>query len=258
LVQRAGMILQLINGNPLDKVAEYWHCTERTVKKWADRFVEFGIKGLFDLPRTGRPQVYTSDARLQVVSLACQYPGEKYLPGVTHWSVRSLTRIIHKCFKEIGKISFETVRRILNSHHLKPHQAKQVIELYQSPPEDGVVICVDERTGIQALERKHPGLPMIPGHCQRQEFEYKRHGTFCLIAGLNILTGKVFGQCYKRHTNIEFRDFLEQLVALYPEQKLYIILDNLKTHLHSNVKELLTKHDMQFIFLPFHGSWTSF
>ncbi len=168
------------------------------------------------------------------------------------------------------EISFETVRRILKSHHLKPHRikyfltrtdpnffakAKKVIELYLTPPEDGVIICVDERTGIQALERKYPGLPMIPGHCQRQEFEYKRHGTFCLIAGLNIKTGRVFGECYERHTNVEFRDFLEKLIDLYPRQKLYIILDNLKTHLHSNVKELLIDNDIEFVFLPFHGSW---
>jgi len=161
-------------------------------------------------------------------------------------------------------------RRILKSHHLKPHRikyfltrtdpnffakAKKVIELYLTPPKDGVVICVDERTGIQALERKYPGLPMVPGHYQRQEFEYKRHGTFCLIAGLNIKTGKVFGQCYERHTNVEFCDFLEKLISLFPKQKLYIILDNLKTHLHRNVKELLIDYDIEFIFLPFHGSW---
>jgi transposase len=240
------------------------------VRKWVDRFFKSGLKGLFDLPRTGRPQVYPPDTRLQVVGLACQYPGERYLPGVTHWSSRSLVGVIKKHFKEIGEISFETIRRILKSHHLKPHRikyfltrtdpnffdkAKQVIELYLSPPTDGVVICVDERTGIQALERKYPGLPMLPGHCQRQEFEYKRHGTFCLIAGLNVLTGGVFGRCYERHTNVEFRDFLENLIAIYPEQKLYIILDNLKTHLHSNVKELLREHKMQFILLPFHGSW---
>lgn len=270
MVRRAGMILQLIKGSSLEKVADYWHCTKRTVKKWAGRFYKSGIKGLFDLSRIGRPQVYTPDARLQVISLACQYPGEQYLPGVTHWSVRSLTGIVRKHFKEIGKIGIETIRRILKSHKLKPHRvkyfltrtdpnffikAKQVIEMYLSPPSDGLVICVDERTGIQALERKYPGLPMIPGHCQMREFEYKRHGTFCLIAGLNILTGEVFGQCYERHTNVEFRDFIEKLSSMYPKQKLYIILDNLKTHMHSNVKELLLKQDIQFTFLPFHGSW---
>ena len=270
MVQRAGMVFQLVKGNSLERVADYWHCTKRTVKKWADRFFKWGPEGLSDLPRSGRPMIYTPDTRLEVVGLACQYPGESYLPGVTHWSARSLAGVIKNHFKEIGEISFETVRRILKSHHLKPHRikyfltrtdpnffvkAKKVIELYLTPPKDGLVICVDERTGIQALERKYPGLPMIPGHCQRQEFEYKRHGTFCLIAGLNIKTGKVFGQCYERHTNVEFRDFLEKLISLFPKQKLYIILDNLKTHFHSNVKELLIDYDIEFIFLPFHGSW---
>jgi len=131
--------------------------------------------------------------------------------------VRSLAGVIAKHFKEIGEISFETVRQILKPHHLKPHRikyfltrtdpnffakAKKVIELYLTPPEDGVIICVDERTGIQALERKYPGLPMIPGHCQRQEFEYKRHGTFCLIAGLNIKKCSLTSMMIRRYSII--------------------------------------------------------
>lgn len=264
------MILQLVTGSSVEKAADYWHLSTRTVRKWADRYRRSGLRGLFDLPRSGRPQVYQMPARLQVVALACQYPGEYYLPGVTHWSVRDLARVVGEYFREIGRISKETVRRILRAHRLKPHRvkyfltrtdpnffikAKAVVELYLSPPQDGLVICVDERTGIQALERKHPGLPMIPGHCERREFEYVRHGAFCLIAGLNILTGQVFGQCYERHTNVEFRDFLEKLLAAYPGKKLYIILDNLKTHLHENVRQLLTNSDLRFVFLPFHGSW---
>ncbi|MQL53754.1 IS630 family transposase [Desulfofundulus thermobenzoicus] len=270
LVCRVQMVLQVVAGYSLQMVAAYLHRSVKTVQKWLDRFSRMGPKGLLDLPRSGRPQVYSPEVRLKVVGLACQYPGKEYLPGVTHWSVRTLAQIIRQRFAEIGKISRETVRRILKAHHLQPHRikyfltrtdphffqkAEQVLKLYQSPPEDGVVICVDERTGIQALERKHPGLPMLPGHCQKQEFEYKRHGTFCLIAGLNIATGKVFGQCYERHTNVEFRDFLEKLLASFANQKLYIILDNLKTHLHSNVQELVAKHNIQLVFLPFHGSW---
>ncbi|MEW6276949.1 MAG: IS630 family transposase [Bacillota bacterium] len=270
LVCRAQMVFQVVTGNSLQKVAASLNRSVKTVQKWLGRFFRKGLKGLLDLPRSGRPPVYSPEVRLKVVGLACQYPGEEYLPGVTHWSVRTLTGVIRQRFVQIEKISRETVRRILKAHHLQPHRSKyfltrtdprfsekaeQVLKLYQSPPEDGVVICVDERTGIQALERKHPGLPMLPGHCQKQEFEYKRHGTFCLIAGLNIATGKVFGQCYERHTNVEFRDFLEKLLASFANQKLYIILDNLRTHLHSNVMELVAKHNIQLVFLPFHGSW---
>lgn len=269
-VQRARIILQAIEGGSLEQIASYWHLTVKTVKKWLNRFLGKGANGLADAPRSGRPPKYSAGVRAVVVSLACQYPGEEYLPGVTHWSIRSLTTVIHKDFQELGRMSRETIREILVAHHLKPHRLKyfltrtdpnfftkaaEVIKLYLSPPKDGIVVCVDERTGIQALERKYPGRPMVPGQCQGHEFEYKRHGTFCLIAGLNILTGKVFGRCYKRHTNVEFRDFLEGLMSSYSGKKLYIVLDNLKTHLHKNVQELRLNNDIEFVFLPFHGSW---
>jgi len=100
LVQRAGMVLQLVKGNPLEKVADYWHCTKRTVKKWADRFFKYGTEGLSDLSRIGRPPIFTPDKCLKIIGLACQYPGESYLPDVTHWSARSLAGVIKKHFKE--------------------------------------------------------------------------------------------------------------------------------------------------------------
>jgi len=252
-------------------VAEMIGCAVSTVRKWYHRYQEHGISGLNDLPRSGRPKVFSARFRLELVAIVCQKPPEVFLPGVTHWSIRDLVMMLPRLLN-LKSISAETVRNILKEHHLKPHKleyyltktdpdffskAKRILDIYQSPPADGVVISFDERTAIQVLERLYPGKPLKPGYPEKMEFHYKRHPTFSLLAGLSIQTGHVFGRCYRQHTQHQFLNFMHQLTELYGERKLYIILDNLSTHKTELVKNWLAEQNgrVEFIFTPFHGSW---
>ena len=242
-----------------------------TARRWYRRYLKNGIDGLKDLPRSGRPRAFNARLRLEVVAVVCQKPAESFLPGVTHWSIRDLAMMLPRLLP-VKSISSETVRSILKEHHLKPHRieyyltktdpeffskAERILDIYQHPPEDGVVLSVDERTAIQVLERLYAGKPLRPGYPEKVEFHYKRHPTFTLLAGLCIQNGHVFGQCYQRHTQYQFLDFMQQLADFYAETKLYIILDNLNTHKTRLVKNWLSEQNgrIEFIFTPFHGSW---
>ena len=265
---RAALLYELTGtGN----VAEMIGCAVSTVRKWYHRYQEHGISGLKDLPRSGRPKVFSARFRLELVAIVCQKPPEVFLPGVTHWSIRDLVMMLPRLLN-LKSISAETVRNILKEHHLKPHKleyyltktdpdffskAKRILDIYQSPPADGVVISFDERTAIQVLERLYPGKPLKPGYPEKMEFHYKRHPTFSLLAGLSIQTGHVLGRCYRQHTQHQFLNFMHQLTELYGERKLYIILDNLSTHKTELVKNWLAEQNgrVEFIFTPFHGSW---
>ena len=242
-----------------------------TARRWYWRYLEKGIDGLKDLPRSGRPLVFSARLKLEVVAIVCQKPAETFLQGVTHWSTRDLAMMLPRLL-QIDSISKETVRRILQEHHLKPHRveyyltktdsdffskAERILDIYQSPPQDGLVLSVDERTAIQVLERLYPGKPLRPGYPEKMEFHYKRHPVFTLLAGLCIQNGHVFGRCYQRHTQHQFLDYMEHLTALYAETKLYVILDNLSTHKTKLVRNWLNEQNgrVEFIFTPFHGSW---
>ncbi|RJX25515.1 MAG: IS630 family transposase [Dethiobacter sp.] len=262
-------MLQLANS--VQAAAGIANCAASTARKWYNRYLKDGISGLKDLPRSGRPRVFKEKFKLQVIAIACQKPAETYLPGVTYWSLRDLAMMLPRLL-DVESISTESVRRILREHHLKPHRieyyltrtdpdffrkAERILNIYQSPPKDGLVLSVDERTAIQVLERLYPGLPLKPGHPEKVEFHYKRHTPFSLIAGLCIQNGQVFGRCYQRHTQYQFLDFMQSMAELYPDTRLYIILDNLKTHKTKLVKNWLAeqKGRIEFIFTPFHGSW---
>jgi transposase len=242
-----------------------------TVRKWYQRYLKDGIPGLKDLPRSGRPRVFGDKFKLQVTAIVCQKPAELYLPGVTHWSIKDLAMMLPRLLN-FRSISTESVRKILQEHRLKPHRieyyltrtdpdffskAERILNIYESPPADGLVLSVDERTAIQVLERLYPRLPLKPGYHEKVEFHYKRHTPFSLIAGLCIQSGQVFGRCYQRHTQYQFLDFMQALAQFYRDIRLYVILDNLKTHKTQLIKNWLTeqKGRIEFIFTPFHGSW---
>ena len=265
---RAALMYELTGAG---NVAEMIGCAASTVRKWYHRYRKHGISGLNDLPRSGRPKVFSARFRLELVAIVCQKSPEAYLPGVTHWSIRDLVMMLPRLLN-LKSISAETVRKILNEHHLKPHKleyyltktdpdffskAKRILDIYQSPPTDGVVLSVDERSAIQVLERLYPGKPLRPGYPEKVEFHYKRHPTFTLLAGLSIQTGHVFGRCYRQHTQHQFLDFMHQVSDLYGNRKLYIILDNLNTHKTQLIKDWLAAQNgrVEFIFTPFHGSW---
>jgi transposase len=266
---RAAWVMQLKRS--IQAAACFTGYTAATVRKWYQRYLKDGIPGLKDLPRSGRPRVFGNKFKLQITAIVCQKPAELYLPGVTHWSIRDLAMMLPRLLN-VKSISAESVRKILKEHHLKPYRreyyltrtdpdffkkAERILNLYESPPADSLVLSVDECTAIQVLQRLYPGLPLKPGYPEKVEFHYRRHTPFSLIAGLCIQTGQVLGRCYQRHTQHQFLDLIQALAEQYPSTRLYIILDNLKTHQTKLVKDWLAeqKGRIEFVFTPFHGSW---
>ena len=214
------------------------------VRRWVARFVKLGLRGLEkDAPRGGRPRLVSAQ---RVIELTTQTQPE----AATHWSTRTMA-------KEAGA-SAATISRIWRSHGLKPHLSKtfkvsndirfeekltDIIGLYMSPPERAVVLCCDEKSQVQALDRTQPGLPLKRGRAQTMTHDYKRHGTTPLFAALNILDGRVISQCQPRHRHIEWLKFLKQIDAsVAPELQIHVVLDNYATHKHPKVLAWLAKH----------------
>jgi transposase len=205
------------------------------------------------------------------VAVACHADEERDFGGFSHYSVRDLARLVAGR-GEIITMSPATVQRILDQMVLKPHRVRywltqtdpdfeekmeEIVNLYLDPPRNSRLVCLDEKTGIQALERLYPGLPLRPGLVERREFEYIRHGTIDLLAAFDVGTGKVFAQCYTHHTNVEFRHFLRALRARDPFSRWHLIMDNAAYHTKQEVidwcraqRPKITLH-----WLPFHGSW---
>jgi hypothetical protein len=210
-------------------------------------------------------------ARHPVVAVACQGSEEREFGGFSHYSVRDLARVVAGR-GEILTMSASTVQRILAEVVLKPHRGRyfltrtdplleekmaEILALYLHPPRHGRVLCLDEKTHRQALERLHPTLPLRPGSIERQEVEYVRHGRVDLFAALDVRTGEVFAQCYQRHTNLEFRHCLRTLRARDPESRWHLIVDNAGYHKTQAVldwgaaqRPKVTLHGV-----PAHGSW---
>jgi len=222
------------------------------------RYEQSGIGGLGDLDRSGRPPVIDE---LAVVVATLEAPPESL--GVTHWSARLLG-------KHLG-ISFASVARIWREHDLKPWKretftfstdpeldakVRDVVGLYLNPPEKAVVVCIDEKTQIQALEGTAPILPMRAGLPEKATHDYLRHGTTSLFAALEVATGTVTDACYQRHTHAEFLDFLKVVAKAYPRVKLHVVADNYATHKHPKVKNWLAQNPrVTMHFTPTSGSW---
>jgi transposase len=206
-----------------------------------------------------------------VVAVACQGESEREYQGFSHYSTRDLARLLAGR-GEIVTISPATVQRMLAELVLQPHRFRywltrtdpeferkmeEIVRLYVDPPRRSRLLCLDEKTGIQALERLYPTLPMRPGQIERQEFEYQRHGVVDLFAALDVHTGEVFAQCYRQHTNREFRHFLRALRARDPESRWHLILDNAGYHTKQEVLDWCAAQRPQITlhWLPYHGSW---
>mgnify|MGYP005847510701 CR=1 FL=1 len=258
-VLRARIILLADDGRSTEEIMNALGISKPVVVKWRSRFVTDRLSGLRDAPGRGRPRLIGADVRLKIATEACRPP-----EGATHWSTRELA-------SHIGGVSHVTVHRVLSAEKIKPHlqemwlnsqdpdfEAKQaeIIGLYLNPPENALVLCVDERTGMQALGRVAPDKPVRPGSPAKREFEYIRHGTKSLLAALAVHSGKVTGECYDRHTHLEFLDFLKMLSKAYPSGELHLIVDNLSVHKHENVQRWLQSHPrIKFHFTPTHASW---
>lgn len=260
LVLRARIVLACAEGKDNNVVADELGVTPATVCKWRRRFIEMRLDGLHDEPRPGAPRKL-SDAMVEdVVSRTL----ESTPRGATHWSTREMA-------KSAG-ISQSSVGRIWRAFGLKPHRTetftlskdpyliekvRDIAGLYMNPPDNAVVLCVDEKSQIQALDRSQPLLPMRPGQIERRTHDYTRHGTTTLFAALDCATGKVIGQMYERHRALEFRKFLQQIDNAIPKElDLHMILDNYATHKTPLIQRWLARHPRFHVhFTPTHSSW---
>jgi transposase len=256
---RARIVLRAAEGATNTQIAGEVGVSLPTVGLWRRSFAARGMDGLADAPRSGRPREIDDDEIARVLAKTLESPPD----GSTHWSVRRLAAATG--------ISPTTVHRIWRDHKLKPHQVRSfkfskdpqlvekivdVVGLYMDPPKGALVLCIDEKTQIQALDRTQPTLPMKPGKAQRMTHDYKRNGTTSLYAALEIATGEVTGACYPQHRHQEFLAFLNQLVRAYPRRPLHVVLDNSSTHSTPEVKRWLARHKrVQFHFTPTSASW---
>jgi len=258
LVQRARIVLLAAEGLPNAEIARRLGVTRPTVIAWRHRYLAGGVSALGDLERSGRPLVIDA---VEVVVATLTAPPESL--GVTHWSARLLAR-------HLG-ISFASVARIWREWKLQPWRretfkfstdpeldakVRDVVGLYLNPPDNAIVVCIDEKTQVQALDRTAPILPMRPGLPEKATHDYVRHGTTSLFAALEVATGKVTDACYDRHTHAEFLDFLKLVAKAYPRVKLHVVADNYATHKHPAVKAWLAKNPrVTMHFTPTSGSW---
>ena len=206
-----------------------------------------------------------------MVRLACTPPSEHHLP-TTHWTHAALAEVAIAT-GVVDRISAETVRQWLSAMALKPHRSRcwlnspdpefepkmrDIVRLYLDPPNNSIVLCFDERTGMQALERKYPTKPMRPGLVERREFEYVRHGTMDLLAALHVHTGQVYGICSARHTQVEVAEFFGWLLPQMPRRKqIHLVMDNLRVHQTERVQRVLGRYRrrLHLHWLPVHASW---
>ena len=259
LARRARVVLLIADGLGGVQVAERTGYTPVQVSRIRHRFAREGLAGLRDRPRSGRPPVYGPKTRAKVIALTLKAPPA----GVSHWSTRELAR-------KVG-LSAETVRRIWHDHALQPHRSEtfkftddpraaekieDIVGLYLAPPTNAVVLCLDEKTQIQALERTQPILPLRAGLPARQTHDYRRSGVTDLYAALEIASGQVTGELAPRHTGADFLHFLETLARQYRRRELHIVLDNSSTHSVPAVQAFLAAHpQIHFHFTPTGASW---
>jgi transposase len=257
---RARIVLACAEGKQNKEVAASLKVDEATVGKWRRRFAEHRMDGLRDEPRSGTPRTI-EDARIEAIIVQTL---ESTPPDATHWSSRSMAR---SC-----GLSISSVQRIWRAFGLQPHRTetfklstdpdfvakvRDVVGLYVSPPQHAIVLCVDEKSQIQALDRSQPMLPMRPGQPARHSHDYTRHGTTSLFAALDIATGRVIGKCYGRHRAAEFRKFLDEIEAAVPRDlDVHLVMDNYATHKTPLIRNWLARRPRWHVHLtPTSSSW---
>jgi transposase len=260
LAQRSRIVLAAASGLKNTEIAARLGVNRGSVAKWRSRFSEHRLDGLLDEPRPGKPRTITDEQVEQVIVKTL----ESTPKDATHWSTRSMAA-------EVG-LTQSAVHRIWRAFGLQPHRqetwklskdpqfvakVRDVVGLYLDPPERAVVLCVDEKSQIQALDRTAPILPMLPGTPQRATHDYKRAGTSSLYAALDITSGKVIGSLHARHRAIEFKKFLQSIEKEVPaELDVHVILDNSSTHKTPAIQRWLTAHPRFHLhFTPTSSSW---
>jgi transposase len=260
LALRSQIILACAEGQDNKTVAKRLRVCGATVSKWRSRFVAQRVDGLLDKPRPGAPRKVTDAAVEAVVTMTLEAKPR----GATHWSSRLLA-------KQAG-LSHMTVSRIWRAFGLQPHRSetfklskdpllvekvRDIVGLYMNPPTNALVLCVDEKSQIQALDRTQPLLPMRPGQVERRTHDYERHGTTSLFAAFNILTGTIIGELHRRHRSVEFRKFLDTIEAAVPKDlEIHLVMDNYSTHKSPLIRNWLAKRPRFHVhFTPTYGSW---
>ncbi len=261
IVLRANILLKMMEGLPKKRIAEQVGTTRPTVYLWIKRYEKDGINGLVkDAHRSGRKPAITQEKENAIVEATLHSKPV----NATHWSIRSMAGA--------QGVTRWAVHKIWKKYCLKPHlvktfkisndpdfveKVKDIVGLYMSPPDKALVLCVDEKSQIQALDRTQPGLPMKVGFAGTITHDYKRHGTTTLFAALNILDGKVIGQCMPKHRQLEFLKFLKKIDKETPGgMDLYLIVDNYGSHKTPKVKKWLSQHSRFHLhFTPTSASW---
>ena len=261
-VRRAKLILMLEDGESRASIMQRLECDSRFITRWSSRFLGERLSGMYARHPGRQPK--QSPAKLEARVLNCTLK-RKPADGCTHWSS-------YKLAAELGDVSVSAVQRIWRKHNVRPHRlerhmvsndpdfetkAADVIGLYLNPPAHAAVFCVDEKTAIQALDRKDRMLPLSPGRAESHGFEYKRNGTLSLFAALNTATGEVLGKTAPRHTSEQFVAFLADIVASQPKQReIHVICDNVSSHKTQRVEDFLAQHrNVHMHFTPTYSSW---
>ena len=261
VVLRGRIVLAAASGQSDSAIARLLATNRKTVILWRARFAAQGLKSLWEVaPGRGRKPTYGA----KIINAIVEATLHTKPKGMTHWSCRLMAAS--------QGVSKSTVSTIWRGHHLKPHRRKSfklsrdpqflekltdVVGLYLNPPQQALVLCVDEKSQIQALDRTQPGLPLKKGRCGTMTHDYKRHGTTTLFAALEVLQGRVIGQCYERHRHQEFLKFLRRLDQEFPgDTPLHVVMDNYGTHTHPKVHAWLTRYArFRPHFVPTSSSW---
>jgi transposase len=260
LALRARIVLRCAAGATNQAVAREVGVCAHTAGKWRERFAKDRLEGLRDEPRSGAPRTVTDERITDLLVRTLETMPE----NATHWSTRSMAAACG--------LSAATVQRVWRAFGLKPHRVEtfklsadpefvdkvhDIVGLYLAPPDRALVLCVDEKTEMQALERTQPVLPMRPGQAERRTSDYLRHGTSSLFAALDVAVGKVIGRCYRRHRAAEFRDFLDAVDAAVPaDLEMHLVLDNASIHKAPLIRDWLVKRPRYHLhFTPTASSW---
>jgi|HubBroStandDraft_3_1064219.scaffolds.fasta_scaffold92801_1 transposase len=262
IARRAQMLVLAASGLSNRQIALELEVNAHVVGRVRKEYGRQGLAVLEDRPRSGRPRSSRDEQSIKkVVETVCQAPTK----GLSRWSARTLAKQLN--------IPSATVNRILRENQLQPHRLRtftfspdpqfgekllEVVALYMKPPDNAVVLCVDEKTGIQALDRTQPMLPLRAAKPRSWTNEYVRHGTRTLLASLDIASGRVIAHVRKRRTSKDFLAFLDSVVKEYPDQRLYVVLDNLNTHTNEAARKWLEAHRLvSFHYTPTHASWVN-
>ncbi len=260
LVRRAQIVLACADGEAGNSIAERMNLNKNTVVKWRKRYLEQGLQGLHDELRAGRPRSHGDERVAEIINTALRSQPK----GATHWTTRSMA--------EHSGVSKSTVQRWFDLFGVQPHRqrtfklstdpffiekVRDIVGLYLNPPDNAMVLCVDEKTQVQALQRTQPMPPLGLGYVEGVTHDYVRHGTTTLFAALDVATGKVLSQCKRRHRHQEFLAFLRHIDQNVPrELDVHLVVDNYATHKHAKVKAWLAKRPRYRIhYTPTYSSW---